>query len=129
MTWAQVAIIALIVGCLGGGWYRYSRETVPARRLSELYLWLGPAMPFLLLAVLEAMHGRTDVPIVAPVAAIYLVLLAAARPRHGVIVHSLHFRIMQAGPRQLGRRPHAGSCRALGSSARLQGRRAAAPGQ
>ena len=78
MTWAQVAIIALMVCGLAAGWYRYSRETVPVRRLGELYLWLGPALPFLPFAVLEAMRGRIGVAVVVPVAAVHLVLLAAA---------------------------------------------------
>ena len=78
MTWAQVAMIALIFCGLGAGWYRYSRETTLVRRLAELYLWLGPALPFLPSPILEAMNLRIGVPIVAPVAAVHLVLLAAA---------------------------------------------------
>src|SRR6266496_4462028 len=75
MTWPQIIFTALIACALLGGWYRNSIEKSRLRRLAELYLWLGPLLPFI---VLRAIHDAAGLAGFVPVAIGHLGLIGAA---------------------------------------------------
>ncbi len=59
MTWLQIVFAALIACVLLGCWYRFSIEKSRVRRLAELYLWLGPILPFSALVEVRDAGGFT----------------------------------------------------------------------